>query len=394
MVRDGRVYLFSLLCSGGVVFTMDKPEALRTWFSELPADLGRQAIAESTVIPPEHRDNRRDYIIEQGQQVEKYAALAKETWGIDIDDTPFVETAVDYVRTHQVEEQSHYRPNIISVTTAMPGNWETLKQRLLKRMGRFKELSQDDKDNAVLSAIKVCPLLDVIKTMIEAGANVHAQTKTSRCTLLHYAVRNRQSDLVQYLLMQRVNPNVGDNDESSPLHYAVYTGSMEIASLLLAHDAMPGIYDLNADTPLLHAVNQGDEKMVAFLLAKGASIYFNDTREDHKEAYNDIFVRNVLAIAARKRSKPLLKMLIEARLVSQPFESFLELMLNAALIEAAKNGFDDIVQFFLNIDKEIKFSLGEPKPKMMPDSAITDHSAIEFPYFKSINISAHLAVFY
>lgn len=376
MVRDGTVYFLYLLCIGSIVSAMDTPEKRRTWLSELPADVGRQAIAESTVISPEHRDNRRDYIIEQGKQVEKYAALAKETWGIDIDDTPFVETAVEYVRTHQVEEQSHYRPNVISVTTAMPSSREKCKQNLLKRMNRFPALSEDDKNNAVIKAVKRCPDIQVIKPMIEAGANVHSRDPGTLYTLLHYAVIKGETELAQYLLERGANPNTGDRLEAGPLHYAVRMGNHALASLLFTHGARPGLWDWYKNPPLLYAVKKGDERMVDLLLAKGASIYFHDMQGEEKEAYNDIFVRNVLAIAAAKRSKPLLKKLIEARLVSQPFESSLELMLNAALIIASQLGFEDIVQFLLNIDKEISFGNGERKPKLMPDLIITDHSAM------------------
>lgn len=370
MMRLWRVLFGSVVTV--TALSMEKPPL---YHSLLPVAVGRLAISYATGIPPDQRDNRKDYLIEQGEQVKKFEQLSQEVWEVDVDEQPFVTAAVAHMNENKSEE-SHFNPNIFGATLAIPGTQEQIKNRLLKLLhdrAQFEQLSQETKDRIVVDTIKVCPQLGVITLMIERGANPNSFDRSSLCTLLHYAITQNSPSLVTFLLGRGANPNVGDRLEYSPLHYAVIARDFGAASLLLTYSAQPNLWNWDKNPALFYAVKKGDVAMARLLLGAGATIYYFDS----EDAKNEIFERNLLALAVEQRSVEMLKLLIDARgNMAVPLDSQLERMLNAALMVAAKNGFLDVVEFLLHLDVHIAFESTERHPRLTPDLVIDSFSAL------------------
>ncbi|MBD3795690.1 MAG: ankyrin repeat domain-containing protein [Epsilonproteobacteria bacterium] len=69
-------------------------------------------------------------------------------------------------------------------------------------------------------------------------------------TLMHYAVRNNQYDMVKQLILKGTALNsVAGEYQETPLHIAIRYGYLEIAVLLIKYHASPNIKDINGETP-------------------------------------------------------------------------------------------------------------------------------------------------
>lgn len=347
-----------------------------SFLSVLPAELPSHIIAPYVVQERNPPDNRNDIIIERVQNLGNFIQLAQDELGIEIDERPYVDEMVDRVRSH-FQDNSHFDSNVVSITTALPLHKEKLKKRLLQRMSEFKKLSQKEKDRAVIDAIKVCPDLEVIKPMIENGASVHAQDILTRYTLLHYAVRENDTALISFLLNLKAHIDAVNRLDSTPLHTAVQYGNYEAASLLLQANPQLNLWDWFKNNALYYAVVNNDQKMVDLLLHHKACIYYYDC--DVNEENNDIFEKNVLAIAAKKNNVLLIKSLIKGRKVASINNAHLEMMITAALIVAAQSGHYEVIDFLLSLVDPIgpvTFDHTAIRPKILPDLILKDYSAI------------------
>ena len=56
-------------------------------------------------------------------------------------------------------------------------------------------------------------------------------------TLLHEAVKNGNYDIVDFLLLEGMDPNERSKDGSTSLHFAVESGDMDIVKLLMEYGA-------------------------------------------------------------------------------------------------------------------------------------------------------------
>ena len=56
-------------------------------------------------------------------------------------------------------------------------------------------------------------------------------------TLLHYAVRKRLPEIVQYLLDKKMNVNLLDYNDTTPLDDAAFSGSVSCAKVLVSNGA-------------------------------------------------------------------------------------------------------------------------------------------------------------
>ncbi|HVY05293.1 MAG TPA: ankyrin repeat domain-containing protein [Burkholderiales bacterium] len=83
--------------------------------------------------------------------------------------------------------------------------------------------------------------LPLLKKILEAGANIHAEDQWAR-TALFYAIFSADVEMVEYLLDQGARPNVRDKSGSTPLHICIFSAqSNQIAMMraLLRHQANP-----------------------------------------------------------------------------------------------------------------------------------------------------------
>ncbi|KRT84268.1 Ankyrin repeat-containing protein, partial [Oryctes borbonicus] len=92
--------------------------------------------------------------------------------------------------------------------------------------------------------------------------------------ILHYAVRQGNLEMVEYLLntFTQINVNVRDSEWCSPLHIAVLTENLSIVKCLVEKGALVNSYNTNRQTPLHFAAKLGNVKLTHYLLDNGANI--------------------------------------------------------------------------------------------------------------------------
>jgi ankyrin repeat protein len=114
--------------------------------------------------------------------------------------------------------------------------------------------------------------VDIIKYLINYGADIKALTIRD-LNVIHYAAQgNKPNSLVYFYLFHRDKINLESIDKggSTPLHWASYSSAVEIAMYLINYGVDINKKDKNGNTPLHLAVIKNSYKMVQKLLQKGA----------------------------------------------------------------------------------------------------------------------------
>lgn len=86
-------------------------------------------------------------------------------------------------------------------------------------------------------------------------------------TALHYAINNKNIEMVEKLIKAGANVNIKNKKGLSPLHMAVNAGSKEIVKLLINHGANPNVI-VFGKKPIDAALQQKNEGMVKAMLKK------------------------------------------------------------------------------------------------------------------------------
>lgn len=72
---------------------------------------------------------------------------------------------------------------------------------------------------------------EVVKAMLNAGYNINARNKDGN-TVLHYALKNRSSDVARYLLKKGADYTIANEKQITPLQMAVENGLEEVLPLM------------------------------------------------------------------------------------------------------------------------------------------------------------------
>jgi uncharacterized protein len=108
--------------------------------------------------------------------------------------------------------------------------------------------------------------------LLEAGADVAAETRIGAYTPLHLAAREGAADVVRALLEAGAEAGATTRSgEASPLHLAAGAGSAEAVALLLDRGLDPDLREGEwGQTPLIFAASAGRTEVVQLLLRRGA----------------------------------------------------------------------------------------------------------------------------
>ena len=119
--------------------------------------------------------------------------------------------------------------------------------------------------------------LEAVQILLEHNANIKFQNDKGD-TPLHDAFNGSRThnsegevvDMVRRLLEHGAGPNICNNNHSTPLHQASSFGFLEAARLLLSYGAKVDVKDKEGRTPFQLATSNGRDEMTKLLLENGA----------------------------------------------------------------------------------------------------------------------------
>jgi ankyrin repeat protein len=106
--------------------------------------------------------------------------------------------------------------------------------------------------------------VDILKLLIECGANVNALTTEGKVSLLHRAAAGNQIEAVKVLLENHANINHADSLGRTALYHAAVGGFMDIVKLLVENKAKI-INDINSQSPIQRAQQKKFTEIAEFL---------------------------------------------------------------------------------------------------------------------------------
>ena len=108
--------------------------------------------------------------------------------------------------------------------------------------------------------------LDAAKTLIAAGANIHAAAKNAfKVQAIHAAVASKNIDIVRAVLEAGADPNAAQQQGFRPIHEAGSSGSRELAELLLKYGADPTLKGDNGKNAIDIAREKGHAEFAEWL---------------------------------------------------------------------------------------------------------------------------------
>ncbi len=124
--------------------------------------------------------------------------------------------------------------------------------------------------------------VDIVKWLIDKGADINAIRQSDGCTALQTAICKEQLQVIEWLVAKGAKVNKADKEEASPLYYSLgYAGQPiqpNIVKFLVSKgaDVKQSMYD--GDTPLHMACYRANTGAIKLLLDHGASI--NEVNND------------------------------------------------------------------------------------------------------------------
>jgi ankyrin repeat protein len=145
----------------------------------------------------------------------------------------------------------------------------------LGRVDRIKQLLRDDPSSASAYSPDGFPAvglaaffghLDAVRTLIAAGANIHAAaTNAFKVQAIHAAVASKNLDIVRTVLEAGADPNAAQQQGFRPIHEAGSSGSRELAELLLKYGADATLKGENGKNAIEIAREKGHTALAAWL---------------------------------------------------------------------------------------------------------------------------------
>lgn len=121
------------------------------------------------------------------------------------------------------------------------------------------------------------PDIAMARFLLDSGAEVNPYGDRGGESPLHLAVRGRNPEIVELLLVRGARINAKNHDGQTPLHYAPWDGTDGIAALLVSKGADLRTKDGRGRTPLHIAAHYGMGEMTRLFTAKGAPVNSGDS---------------------------------------------------------------------------------------------------------------------
>lgn len=119
---------------------------------------------------------------------------------------------------------------------------------------------------------------ELVKLLVEKGADVNARGGPYRCTPLYWAAFYGDIDTAELLIANGADFMARDGDGETPLHYAAWNGQLEMVEFLIEKGADVNARDEFGSIPLHYAGFARATEVVNLLIAKGADVNARDRR--------------------------------------------------------------------------------------------------------------------
>ncbi|MCI5194343.1 MAG: ankyrin repeat domain-containing protein [Candidatus Electrothrix sp. AU1_5] len=137
--------------------------------------------------------------------------------------------------------------------------------RIITKEGRNINHLDDDGRTILMHAIlSEKNDLDIVKFILDCGADVNLHDGEQRWTALHFASRDQQKEIVQLLLESGADPNTVECFGNTPLSRALNKVpiNFEIIKLLLDYGANPTVKNNYGNSPLDTANLIGNKELI------------------------------------------------------------------------------------------------------------------------------------
>ncbi|XP_058263439.1 ankyrin repeat domain-containing protein 26 isoform X7 [Hemibagrus wyckioides] len=142
----------------------------------------------------------------------------------------------------------------------------------LKQLSKKNDLNQLDKENrTALHIACVHGHTEVVQYLVENKVKLNLCDNQNRSALMK-AVQCQQDRCVSILLEHEADPNLVDINGNTSLHLAARIPSVPVALKLLEHEANINAQNKEGNTPLMLSVEENHAEMAEFLLKEGADV--------------------------------------------------------------------------------------------------------------------------
>ena len=169
----------------------------------------------------------------------------------------------------------HQQLDISKVLADAKGKIDIFEASALGRVDRLKQLLREDRSVASAYSADGFPVvglaaffghLEAVRTLIAAGANIHAAaTNSLKVQAIHAAVASKNIEIVRAVLEAGADPNAAQQQGFRPIHEAGSSGNRELAELLMKYGADPTLKNDTGKTAIDIAREKGHADLADWL---------------------------------------------------------------------------------------------------------------------------------
>jgi ankyrin repeat protein len=169
----------------------------------------------------------------------------------------------------------HQKADIASALADAAETVDMFEAAALGRVNRIKQLLREDPSLASAYAPDGFPPvglaaffghLDAVKTLIAAGADIHAAAKNGlKVQAIHAAVASKNLDIVRTVLEAGADPNAAQQQGFRPMHESGSSGSRELAELLMKYGGDPTLKNDEGKNTIAFAREKGHAEFANWL---------------------------------------------------------------------------------------------------------------------------------
>lgn len=169
----------------------------------------------------------------------------------------------------------HQKHDIAKAVADAKGSIDIFEAAALGRVDRIKQLLREDPSVASAYAPDGFPPvglaaffghLDAVKTLIAAGADIHAAAKNGlKVQAIHAAVASKHLDIVRTVLEAGADPNAAQQQGFRPMHESGSSGNRELAELLMKYGGDPTLKNDEGKSTITLAREKGHAEFANWL---------------------------------------------------------------------------------------------------------------------------------